>query len=59
MHLPTEKMWNTSPPLEVFKARLDGSLGNLVLGHQGGVPALVRGLGTQLSLRYLPNQTIL
>jgi len=53
--LPTEVV--DSPSLEVFKARLDGALSDLVLVE--GIPAHGSGVGTRWSLKSLPTQTTL
>ena len=41
--LPREVV--NSPSLDLFKARLDGTLGSLVLDKQAGGPACSRGVG--------------
>ena len=40
-----ERLWMTRPSLEVFKARLDGALGKLVLNVEVGGPACGRRVG--------------
>jgi len=53
--LPREAV--AAPSLEVFKARLDGTLSNLVYWKMS-LP-MGRDVGTSRSLRSLPTQTIL